>query len=266
MAKEVRYERLRPRAIVAAREACPAAYLPIGTIEWHGLHNPVGLDAIKAHALSVRCAQAGGGLVFPPLWYGESRSEGLMESGAADRLDIAKEMKLPPSNFEPARFRFDAQAQYENYQRLLLHCLAEIQSLGFKVIVLLLGHYPLIDHARAACGVFHQSRFDGKRAQTITWAFTGYELVQEEFPEAGDHAGYWETSLLLALEPGLTDMNELPADPSAKIVGVLSAKPVQQATAEIGEKAIRLIVERVTAQVKDRLEHPESYYMHGWKA
>jgi len=74
--KEVRYERLRPAQIVAAREACPVAYLPIGTIEWHGRHNPIGVDTLKAHQLAIRCAQVGGGLVFPPLYYGESREEG----------------------------------------------------------------------------------------------------------------------------------------------------------------------------------------------
>ena len=49
---EVRYERLRPAQIVARREACPVAYLPIGTIEWHGEHNPVGLDTLKIHRLA----------------------------------------------------------------------------------------------------------------------------------------------------------------------------------------------------------------------
>ena len=44
------------------RERCPVAYLPLGTLEWHGLHNPVGLDALKAHALAVRCARSGGGV------------------------------------------------------------------------------------------------------------------------------------------------------------------------------------------------------------
>ena len=48
----VRYERLRPAQIVARREACPVAYLPIGTIEWHGEHNPVGLDTSSAPAKS----------------------------------------------------------------------------------------------------------------------------------------------------------------------------------------------------------------------
>src|ERR1051326_4390881 len=102
---EVQYERLRPREGVAAREACPVAYLPIGTIEWHGFHNPLGLDSIKAHAMAVRCAQSGGGLVFPPLWYGESREEGLMEVGAADREQIVAAMKLPPQNFAPGYMR-----------------------------------------------------------------------------------------------------------------------------------------------------------------
>ncbi len=263
MPAEVRYDHMRPRQIVEARERCPVAYLPIGTIEWHGLHNPVGLDSLKGHALAVRCAQAGGGLVFPPLYYGESREEGLMEVGAVDKDDILAAMRLPTTNFAAGYMRFSPQEQYESYQRLLLHCLCEIQSLGFKVITFVCGHYPLIDHARAACSVFHQMRFNNKRAQCITWAFTGYELVKEEFPEAGDHAGFWETSLLLALLPGLCDLSELGPDQSAKPVGVLSARPVQEASAEYGERAIALMVQRVSAQVRARLERPADYYTHG---
>ncbi|MFP6722782.1 MAG: creatininase family protein [Candidatus Poribacteria bacterium] len=72
MTREVRYERLRPTQIRQARKDFPALYLPTGTIEWHGLYNPVGLDTLKAHALAVRCAEVGGGLVFPPLWFGET--------------------------------------------------------------------------------------------------------------------------------------------------------------------------------------------------
>ena len=172
MAREVRYERLRPAEIVAGREAAPVAYLPIGTIEWHGLHNPVGTDTVKAHALAVRCAQAGGGLVFPALYYGESREEALMEANAPDREQIAAAMKLPPENFGPGCMRFSPQEQIENYQRLLLHCLYELQSLGFKVLVFVAGHYPLLDHARAACSLYHQARWGNRRARAMTWAFT----------------------------------------------------------------------------------------------
>jgi len=266
MTVEVRYERMRPADIVAAREATPVAYLPIGTIEWHGLHNPIGLDTVKAHALAVRCAQAGGGLVFPALYYGESREDALMEANAVDRADIAAEMKLPPENFAPGYMRFSPQEQTENYQRLLLHCLYELQSLGFEVLVLLAGHYPLLDHARAACSLYHQARWGNRRARAIAWTFTGYELVQDVFPTAGDHAGYWETSLMLALEPDLPDLDLLPADRSANLVGVHTTEPVQDASAEFGEQAIKLMVERVTAQVRDRLDNAEAYYSHGWRA
>ena len=263
MHRETRYERLRPRQIVAARQACPVAYLPLGTLEWHGLHNPVGLDTLKAHALAVRCAEAGGGLVFPPLWFGESRVEGLMEANAADREQIAAAMGLPPGSLAAESFRFTAQEQAETYGRLLLHALCELRSLGFRVLVLAAGHYPLLDHARAACSLFHQMRWAGRRADVVAWAFTGYELVRERWPEAGDHAGYWETSLLLTLLPELVDLDELPADPQAPLVGVHSARPVREATAEFGEQAVGLIVERVTAQVRNRLLDPAAYYPHG---
>lgn len=55
--REVRLERLRPREIERAMEICPVLFQPLGTIEWHGLHNIVGLDAVKAHHLCVRAAQ-----------------------------------------------------------------------------------------------------------------------------------------------------------------------------------------------------------------
>ncbi|MHC4445182.1 MAG: creatininase family protein [Planctomycetota bacterium] len=261
MAKEVCYERLHPREVVAEREVCPVAYLPIGTLEWHGHHSPLGADTVKAHGLAIRCAQAGGGLVFPPLYYGESRSEGLMETGAEDKEKIHSEMGLGSENFGVDYMRFTPQEQCENYQRLLLHCLMEMESLGFKVLVLSVGHYPLIDHARAACSVFHQIRYGNTRPRAIGWAFTGYELVRDVFPTAGDHAGYWETSLLMALEPGLVDLDELPDE----LVGVKSHEPVGESSAEFGERAIGLIVERVVAQVKDRLDNYEKYAGHGAK-
>ncbi len=263
MGNEVRYERMRPRQVVAARQACPVAYLPVGTLEWHGRHLPLGADVVLSHALAVRCAQAGGGVVFPSLAYGESRLEGLMEACAADREQIAAEMQLPPANFTQARFRFTPHEQFENYQRLLLHCLCELQSLGFRLAVFVAGHYPLIDHVRAAASLFHQMRWENKRGLMLTWAFTGHELVEDRFPMGGHHAGFWETSMCLALEPALVDLAELPTDPAVKPVGVMSPEPTRDASAEFGEKAVALMVERAVDQVRDRLANPQAYYAHG---
>jgi hypothetical protein len=99
MIDEVRYHLLRPGQIRERREACPAVYIPIGTLEWHGVHNPVGADTLQAEGLAILAAEKGGGVVFPPLYYGESRVESLMESGAEDRDRIAAGYGLSPDNF-----------------------------------------------------------------------------------------------------------------------------------------------------------------------
>jgi len=261
---EVRYERLRPAQIVAARQACPVAWIPIGTIEWHGLHNPVGLDTLKMHAILVQCARDIGGLVFPPLYYGECREQALMEANADDREQIAAGMSLPPSNFCPGHMYQSVAEQYTNYHHLLLHILHEVRSLGFRVAVIGAGHYPLLDHARAAVAVFHQAqrRLDGPR--TIAWAFTGYELLRDEglFSPCGDHAGKWETSLLMALDPGMQDLATLPEDRGIAPVGA-SNNGVQDANAAWGRAAVDAIVGKVRTRVTDFLEHPERIGGHG---
>jgi len=129
MEPEVRYHMLRPGQIVTRRNECPVAYIPIGTLEWHGLHNPVGADTLQAEGLALLCAQRGGGLVFPPLYYGESRLEALMEANARDRELIAEEMGLGPDNFLPERQPFAATEQALNYQKLALHLLVAASAL-----------------------------------------------------------------------------------------------------------------------------------------
>ena len=255
----VRYERLRPAQIVARREACPVAYLPIGTIEWHGEHNPVGLDTLKIHALLEHCAQSIGGLVFPPLYYGEHREQALMEANAADREQIAEKMGLPPSNFSPGYMYESVAEQNTNYHRLLLHIMYEIKSLGFHVLVIGAGHYPLLDHARAAVSIFHQTQ---ARPKMIAWAMSGYELVQGQFEPCGDHAGKWETSLMMYLDPGMQDLSTLPEDRSVSPIGA-SNNGVQDANAAFGRQATEAIVAAVAERVRGFLEHLEQYRGHG---
>jgi creatinine amidohydrolase len=252
---EVQYERLRPAQIAARREACPVAYLPIGTIEWHGEHNPVGLDTLKIHALLVRCATEIGGLVFPPLYYGENREQALMEANARDRDQIAARMGLPETNFAPGYMMETVSEQNRNYQRLLIHMFHEIKSLGFKVLVVGAGHYPLLDHARAAAALFHQEQSYPKM---IVWAMTGYELVQGRFTPCGDHAGKWETSLLMHLDPGMQDLSLLPEDRNQKPVGA-SNNGAQDSTAEFGQQAGDAIVQAVRRRTEDFIKN---HYSH----
>lgn len=261
MTPEVRYHFLRPDQIVARRKACPVAYIPIGTIEWHGVQNPLGTDTIQAEGLALLCARKGGGLVFPSLYYGESRVEALMESNAADRELIAEKMELPPENFDPERHPFSSTEQAINYHKLLLHILVEVSSLGFKVGVLVAGHYPLIDHARAAVLQFSQSQ-RRRPGGMLAWACVDYLLVRDQYDCAGDHAGGWETSHVLALHPETVDLSLLPPK-GEKLVGVGGRMAPQDATAAFGQETLEASAEVVLREVQHRLEHPAQYRGHG---
>jgi creatinine amidohydrolase len=261
MADEVRYHMLRPAQIVARRTACPVAYIPIGTIEWHGVHNPLGADTLQAEGLAILCAQKGGGLVFPPLYYGESRLESLMEANATDRVLISGQMELSPDNFLPERHPFTATEQTLNYQKLLLHILAEAESLGFEVGVLVAGHYPLIDHARAAAQLFNQ-RAHSKRHGLLAWACVDYLFLRPQYAEAGDHAGGWETSHVMWLHPETVDLSLLPPK-GEKLIGVGGRMAPQDAHAEFGRKTLEESAEIVVKEVRHRLANRSLYRGHG---
>jgi len=262
MSDEVRYHFLRPAQVRARREACPVVYIPIGTIEWHGPQNPLGADTLQAEGLAIRCARKGGGLVFPGLYYGESRSESLMEANAEDREDIAEAMGLPPDNFLPERQPFSPTEQVLGYQRLLLHILAEAETLGFRLGVLVAGHYPLIDHARSAVLLFNKRRYS-KYNGMLAWACVDYLMVRDTWPKSGDHAAGWETSHLMALHPDLVDLSLLPQK-GRPLTGIMVSDLLpQDSTAELGEKTLEAAAEAVLSEVRHRLDNQELYRQHG---
>lgn len=260
MQDEVCYHKLRPRQITERRKACPIAYLPIGTLEWHGLHCPVGTDTLQAEALAILCARQGG-LCFPPLYYGESRSESLIESCAADKDKVAALMELDPENFNPDKQPFSPTEQIYNYSRLLLHILAEVESLGFKVGVIIAGHYPLIDQARAAVLYFNKRRYSRYHGM-LAWACADYLLVSDQYNCAGDHAAGWETSHMLATHPECVDMSEL-AERGSELVSVSGKMSAWDANAAFGKETLEKAAQIAVKEAHHRLHHRDQYWEHG---
>jgi len=83
------YERLRPAQAVARRKRCPLAYLPLGIIEWHGPHNPLGLDGLGVHELCVRAAaKAVLPFALTPGQRGHVAGRMLMQKGFKDVVNI----------------------------------------------------------------------------------------------------------------------------------------------------------------------------------
>lgn len=258
---EVRYHMLRPAQIVARRKECSVAYIPIGTLEWHGVHNPLGADTLQAEGIAIRCAEEGGGLVFPPLYYGESRSEALMEANPGVGRQIAELMEVPPENYIPERQPFTQTEQVINYHKLLLHILVEAETLGFDLAVIVAGHYPLIDHARAAVLQFSQRRY-GRPEKMLAWAFVDYQLVHDTYPTAGDHAGGWETSHVMALHPQTVDLSLLPPRDEQPVGVGFRIHPLDS-TPEFGRDTIEKAVEVAVKEVHHRLKNRQEYMGHG---
>jgi creatinine amidohydrolase len=236
MADKVRFEEMLPHEIAAARKSSPVAYLPIGGLEWHGRHNCVGLDTVKIHALCMAIARRHGGVVFPALFWGDARESSLMDANHDPDGLIAADYGLTRRNFAPGYMHDSPFERPEHYARLLVHCLDEMASFGFEVLVIAAGHYPLLPKARAACNLFYADRGQ------IAWAFTGFELVRDVIPKAGDHAGPWETSLMMALRPDLVDLKKAEG-PSA--IGDLYDRVHAHSSVEYGQKAIDLLADRV---------------------
>ena len=66
----MKYEEMQPSEINAVLRSCPLAYVVWGALEWHGVHNPIGLDALKAYYMTLELCRATGGVVLPPVYCG----------------------------------------------------------------------------------------------------------------------------------------------------------------------------------------------------
>lgn len=208
--ERTQWERMLPHQFRDAVAALPVVFLPLGTVEWHGEHNALGLDALKAHALCARAAEAaGGGVVHPPLYGG---------MGGLDK---------------PATVVIEPELAWENYLlRPWLEQLGyEFHRIGFRGIVMLTGHYG---HNQQIVVRETAARLS-ERLRIPVLGTPEYWLAQDVGYQ-GDHAGVGETSLLWHLHPELVDMTREDGEFDAG-----------SASAERGAQYTRVIVERLAA-------------------
>lgn len=253
-AVEVRYQMLRPGQVRARREACPVAYVPLGNVEWHGDHNPLGADSLQAEGLAILAARRGGGLAFPPLWYGEPKRE-CMEYAAHDRAQIAERMGL--GGFEERLLPLDASQAGLFYQQLLVLVLQQVEALGFRVGVLIAGHYPLMAHATIAAHRFAtDARYaHGAGAGMLPWACVEPDLrFLLDGAAAGDHAGKHETSNCMALHPQTVDLA------LARDRPMVGAGPnAGEASADYGWQSLNAMADLMVKEARHRLKRPTWY-------
>jgi len=258
---EVRYLYLRPAQIAKRRDECPIAYIPLGTIEWHGFHSPLGTDSLISEHFAIRCAQLGGGLAMPPLHWGDNRIEAIIDAGPA-REGIAEAMGWDPEGATASRWMREEADQNRLYHDLLLHILNQVENYGFRVATFICGHYPLVD--RAQCAILEYNKGCRKTGKMIAWATVDFLHLNDRYRAvAGGHSSGWETSYLLAAHPERVDLSTLPPR-GEEVLGVFGPMPPHDASAELGEKVFQEVTEGIVKEAHKRLENPALYKKQGY--
>ncbi len=226
----MRYEELLPAEFNEILQTTPVAYLPWGALEWHGHHMALGNDGLKAHGILSRIADEAGGVLLPPVWCG---------------FDT---LKLDSHGQFPLTLEFRRQT----VMQLLTEYLEQLSDIGFKLVVVLSGHYgpPHIAALVEAANLF--TIWQTER-QTRVWIIPEYDLVTD-LNYRGDHAAKWETAILMHLRPDLVDISRLDDSTAGENGGILGEDPRFSATPELGEHIVSAIVQRLANRVQNYLE------------
>jgi creatinine amidohydrolase len=244
--EKIRYEEMLPHEIVARRKKFPAAFIGLGTLEWHSEHMAVGNDALKAEKLCELAASRSGGFAFPTMWYGEPRVTGLMEVNYDPERAIKAHMGFKDNKFSSTYFGKTPDEQVQFYQALIYHVLVQMNTFEMKAVCLLCGHYPIYDWATPVV-----ERFNGTFHDTQAFAGIEYHYPPKSGEVGGDHAAKWETSYLWYLRPDCVDMSIYLGREAEELVGIMGDDPRSTASVEIGRKACELIVEGMIRKAEE---------------
>ena len=169
-------------ALVKSNYTC---ILPIGILEKHGPHVPMGSDLIRVREYAARAARQEYAVVFPDYYYGQ----------------------INEAKHQPGVFALEERVVWD----LMEATCNEIARNGFKKIVIINGHGGNPEMIR----YFIQTRLEKQRNYAVYFfepnsdsAYTKQLAAMRKSNPAGDqHAGERETSELLYLRPELVKMD-----------------------------------------------------------
>ncbi len=176
--------------------------IPVGAIEQHGPHLPLGTDAMLTAEMGKRIASRVGGLVAPLIPYG-----------------YKSQPKSGGGNHFPGTTSFDGQTLIAAVRDLI----REFARHGVKNIVVLDGHFEnqmfLTEAIDLALRDLKAWGIDGVRVLKMAYAEdVSKQTLDLMFPDGFpgfslEHAANIETSVMLYLFPHLVDTSALPNDP-----------------------------------------------------
>lgn len=219
-------ETLRPAQIEAIQRKTPIAYLPWGALEWHSLHNPVGLDGLSGRAFAEALAKRTGGVVLPAVYAG---------------TDTIK--TLHP-------FGHTLEHKASTVRTLCREYLDELADCGYRVLVLVIGHVGG-GHLKALREA--SAAFSKKNKKVRVWAMPVTEPLEGRF--RGDHAALNETSFQMLIRGESVDLKRLPKGrPLTLPVDGIWGQDPRKATAARGARMKAAFVRRAVPRIRRMLE------------
>ena len=200
---EVQMNRMTwPEYRARVNDAKSPVFLPIGALEQHGPHLPLGTDALLAGSISAAVAAGVAGIVAPVLSYG---------------------YKSQPKCGGGQHFCGTTSLDASTLIGQVRDTIREFVRHGVQRLVLVNGHYEnqwfiieAIDLAMRECksAALSIMRLD-------YWDFCGEQMLASIFPDgfpgfALEHAAVIETSMMLHLHPELVRLERIPDEPSAQ--------------------------------------------------
>ena len=242
MTKWKKYEELKPSELEREIRKTPIAYWPLGLIEHHGWHLPIGFDGIKAHEFCKILAEKNGGLILPTMWWGGGGGHDVFKWTHYQDLSAA--------------------------QSILETTSKQMLDYGIKILILFAGHYPWQKLLNNVVGPLRHAYPDA-----LILAGTEMSICEEDSTIVGDHAAKEETSWGLSLFPKQIDISLLddqadvevwppqgpPAkedehpkvnyDPTSPLFAQMG-EDARKATAEHGDEVIQLVIKKLTETIQ----------------
>ena len=252
------WQRMRRHDFTEALQHEPVVVLPVGSIEQHGPHCPVNVDLSNASAIVELAAAKATDFPFivaPAVPYGFTH----YNQGFPGTITL----------------------QFETFVELISDICLAIHRNGFQRIITVNGHGG--NHSLLKAVAARVSEHD-----LFMLALSHWDLMAEELRDWGDvddrigHAGEWETSLQLHLQPELVDMSravdETWVPPVSERFRSMVTFPERQretpegvmgaataATAEKGKRYVEAAAAKLLELARDYRQQPVRRYRH-WEA
>ncbi len=234
MSSSYRLHELDSRSFERRLASNPLVIVPVGALEAHGPHLPLGADQIQAEATSLALAARLDGLVAPTIPYGSAPGARKFPGTVSLRI-----------------------AELEEH---VAGVLGELARTGVRRLLVLSGHAER-GHMAALreAGDRTMREHPGCRVVVLSDYDFVYELRGVDAPPDDGHGGLLETSRVLAIAPGTVGPERpqvayrhspfVPGSPSEADWPESVIGDTRPASAELGRKIQAHVLERLVATV-----------------